>query len=56
MLTQGKGHYDVRLDPDSYQRLVTWMDTYAQRLGHFSDQQEEELRRLRQEMAAMLLD
>jgi len=56
MLTQGKGHYDVRLDPESYNRLVTWMDTYAQRLGHFSDQQEEELRRLRQQMAAMLLD
>jgi hypothetical protein len=32
------------------------MDTYAQRLGHFSDRQEEELRRLRQEMAAILLE
>jgi hypothetical protein len=56
LLTQGQGHYDVRLDPGSHRRLVTWMDTYAQRLGHFSDQQEEELRRLRQEMAAILLE
>ncbi len=54
LLTEGKGHQDVRLDPDSYRRLVTWMDTYAQRLGHFSDEQEEELRQLRRKTAAIL--
>ncbi len=54
LLTEGKGHEGVRLDADSYRRLVTWMDTYAQRLGHFSREQEEELRRLRRRLAAML--
>jgi mono/diheme cytochrome c family protein len=42
-LTKGKGHQDVKLDPDSLSRLITWMDTYAQRLGHFSDEQERRL-------------
>ena len=32
------------LDEDSRERLVTWMDTYAQLLGHFSDEQEREHR------------
>ena len=49
-----EGHYDVRLDDDARRRLFTWMDTYAQRLGHFSDDQEQELRELRQKFAPML--
>ena len=56
LLTEGEGHEGIRLDPDSHHRLVTWMDTYAQRLGHFSDEQEEELRQLRQKTAAILPD
>jgi hypothetical protein len=55
LLTEGRGHYEVRLDPDSYHRLVTWMDIYAQRLGHFSEAQEEELCELRRRLGAMLL-
>ncbi|MHC4178478.1 MAG: HzsA-related protein, partial [Planctomycetota bacterium] len=55
LLTEGEGHQRVRLDPDSYNRLVTWMDTYAQLLGHFSDGQEEELGQLQRRMGAMLL-
>jgi hypothetical protein len=54
MLTDGEGHEGVRLDPDSFQRMATWMDVYAQRLGHFSDEQEEELRELRRKMSRML--
>jgi hypothetical protein len=49
-------HYGVRLTADDRARLVTWMDTYGQRQGHFSDQQAEELRQLRRDMAAMLTE
>jgi hypothetical protein len=51
-----KGHYGVKLDDDGFTRLVTWMDTYAQRLGSFSAEQERELQKFRQQVAAMLED
>jgi hypothetical protein len=54
LLTQGEGHEDVKLDADSFDRLVTWMDTYAHVQGHFSDEQEEQLRKLRRLWAHML--
>ncbi|MBI5818260.1 MAG: discoidin domain-containing protein [Verrucomicrobia bacterium] len=54
LLRGDKGHAGVRLDADSFNRLATWMDLYAQRQGHFSDQQEEQLRQLRKKLAAML--
>ena len=54
MLTEEKGHEGVRLDADSFNRLVTWIDTYAQRQGAFSERQEQELVEFRLEMAAML--
>ena len=54
LLLSSKGHYGVRLEGEDLQRLTTWMDTYAQRLGHFSDQQEAELLQLRQQLAPML--
>ncbi len=47
------GHEGVRLDADDLDRLATWMDTYAQRIGHFSDEQEEALRQLRHDLAEM---
>jgi hypothetical protein len=46
-LDQPGGHYGVQLDPDSRERLITWMDTYAQRAGAFSPEQEADLDRLR---------
>ncbi len=49
-----KGHKGVRLRPDEMERLTTWMDTYAQRLGSFSDAQEAELVELRRRWAPML--
>jgi len=49
-----KGHYDVRLDADAWARLNTWMDTYGQRRGSFSAEQDEQLRQLRERLAAML--
>ncbi len=48
------GHYEVQLDDDDLSRLVTWMDTYAQRQGSFSEEQEERLLKLKQKMADML--
>lgn len=48
-------HYEVRLGPEDRERLFTWMDTYAQRVGHFSEEQEQELLRLRRDSAAILL-
>jgi len=48
------GHYDVKLTQDDRGRLIVWMDTYGQRLGSFDQGQEEQLRRLRREMAAIL--
>ncbi len=54
LLREGDGHYDVRLDDDAFARLVTWMDTYAQRLGSFSPDQEQRLRDLKHKWAAML--
>ena len=56
LLTGGEGHEGVKLDPESRQRLVTWMDTYAQRQGSFSSEQEEKLRQFRREMAALLAE
>ena len=48
------GHQNVRLDADSLDRLATWMDTYAQRLGSFSEQQEQELLAFRQTLSPLL--
>lgn len=41
------GHYDVPLDAEARERLITWMDTYAHRQGSFSPGQEERLRQLK---------
>jgi hypothetical protein len=54
MLTAEKGHAGVRLDRESLQCLAAWMDLYAQRQGHFSPQQEEQLRQLRRTLAPLL--
>lgn len=50
------GHYDVSLDAESRERLLTWMDTYAQRVGHFSGEQERALIELRRACAGILLE
>jgi len=54
LLTQHNGHQNVRLDPDSLKRLAVWMDTYAHRIGHFSDGQEIELNQLRRDWASLI--
>jgi hypothetical protein len=56
LLTAQGGHEGVRLDADSLRRLTTWMDTYAQRLGHFSPEQEVKLREFREKLAPLLAE
>ncbi|MGD0899167.1 MAG: hypothetical protein ABR915_15125, partial [Thermoguttaceae bacterium] len=56
LLRDPQGHRGVRLDADALERLLTWMDTYAQRQGSFSPEQEQELLRLRRQWAALLED
>lgn len=42
------------LDPDAWSRINLWLDLYGQRLGSYSDEQEQELIRLRGEWAELL--
>jgi len=56
LLDTPPGHYEVRLKAEDRERLLTWLDTYAQRLGHFSDEQERELLQLRRASAPLLLE
>jgi hypothetical protein len=49
-----KGHRDVSLSRGDVERLITWMDTYAQVRGSFSDDQEQRLRNLRADLSWML--
>ena len=56
LLAGPEGHSNVQLDAEDRERLLTWMDTYAQRLGHFSDEQERELLELRRACAYLLIE
>jgi hypothetical protein len=47
MLTRPDGHHGVKLAPAHLERLIVWMDTYAQRLGSFDERQEQQLAALR---------
>lgn len=47
-------HYGVELSKADFDRLIIWMDTYAQRSGSHSPQQVEELRQLRDRLAPLL--
>ena len=53
-IATGDEHADIELDAEDLERLITWMDTYAQRLGSFSDAQEQELLDLRKKYAYLL--
>ena len=56
LLEAPEGHYGVTLDAESRERWLTWMDTYAQRLGHFSDEQERALIELRRACSSILIE
>jgi hypothetical protein len=53
IMTEDKNHGDVHLDQDSFNRLVTWMDTYAQKQGSFSEKQEQELIQFRRKTTSL---
>jgi hypothetical protein len=54
ILQLGKQHKELKLDADSINRLIVWMDVYAQRAGHFSEEQERELIQLKKSLTPML--
>ncbi len=54
-LLEPAGHQGVVLDSDSLDRLVTWLDTYGQRLGSFSEEQERQLVALKEEQKNILI-
>ncbi|MBN2508241.1 MAG: discoidin domain-containing protein [Verrucomicrobia bacterium] len=56
LLARPEGHQGVLMDADTRERLLTWMDTYAQRLGVFSRDQEQRLADLRKALAALLVE
>jgi mono/diheme cytochrome c family protein len=56
LLDAPEGHYGAHLDADARERLLTWLDTYAQRLGHFSEAQERELIELRRACGGLLIE
>ena len=56
LLAAPQKHHGVELDAGDRERLLTWLDTYAQRLGHFSDEQERELVKLRHASSALLIE
>jgi hypothetical protein len=56
LLADPAGHAGVKLDRADLDRFITWMDTYAQRAGTFSPEQEQELEGLRRAWAGMLIE
>jgi hypothetical protein len=56
MLTEPDGHRGVHLDDDSFERLATWIDVYAQRLGSFSEEQDQELSKFRRDIHSLLAE
>jgi Hydrazine synthase alpha subunit middle domain/NedA-like, galactose-binding domain/WD40-like Beta Propeller Repeat len=56
LLSSPQGHYQVKLDTAALERFAVWIDTYAQRLGAFSPDQERRLEDLRRTCADLLTD
>jgi mono/diheme cytochrome c family protein len=56
LLSSSEGHYQVKLDPSARERFTVWMDTYAQRFGSFSADQERRLEDLRRACADLLTE
>jgi len=47
-LSHSDGHHDIKLSDQDRERLIVWMDTYAQKQGSFSEAQEQQLEELKQ--------
>ena len=56
LLSAPEGHYQVKLDSSARDRFTVWMDTYAQRFGSFSPDQERRLEDLRRACADLLTE
>ena len=56
LLSKPAGHYNLNLDPKSLERFSLWMDTYAQKLGAFSPDQERQLENLRRSCSDLLTE
>ncbi|MES0447399.1 MAG: hypothetical protein ABUJ92_12720 [Desulfobacterales bacterium] len=56
LLRQPDGHRGVHLDDDSFERLATWIDVYAQKLDSFSQEQEQELSEFRRNIRSLLAE
>jgi hypothetical protein len=54
LLDGAEPHHGLRLDRETMERFATWMDTYAQWAGHFSDEQERELKAFRSLVADLM--
>ena len=52
-LGRDAAHQRLLANPEDRRRLIVWMDTYAQRQGHFSPAQEEELKALKARWAGI---
>jgi len=55
MLLCSPGHHQVVLEHEDRERLIVWMDTYGQRLGAFSQEQEEAILKLRDHWKMLLV-
>ncbi len=53
ILTDPNGHYEVSLSSEEFRSFATWVDTYAQIAGSYSEQQERELIELRNAYAEL---
>ena len=49
-----ESHPPLDLEAEDRERLIVWMDTYAQRLGSFDAEQEQQLAELRRQSADLL--
>jgi len=56
LLDAPEGHYGAHLDAHARERLLTWLDTYAQWQGHFGEAQERELIELRRSWGSLLIE
>ena len=50
-----EGHHGLHLQGEDLERLITWCDIYGHRQGSFSPEQEDQLRKLRLELADLLV-
>jgi hypothetical protein len=55
-LRQPDGHRGIHLDGGSFERLTLWIDVYAQKLGAFNKEQEQQLSKFRRNIRCFLAE